>query len=300
MTTRTTVELEKIGLLLDGRHENPFELLGPTRSWPPAAGHWRCGRFCPARRRPGSSTRSTTRPQPMRRIHPAGLYEAICPMSGRPDDTHYQLRVADERGGETIDARSLCLSAAAHRVRPVPAGRGQALDQLPEARRAVAHDRRRRGRELRRLGPQRHGRQRRRRLQRVGSPPPPDAQAHSQRHLGAVRARASAAGAIYKYHIRHRDESFEKVRSLRLRRRGAAAHRLEGGRPGPLRSGTTPSGWPTASAPTRSTRPMSIYEVHLGSWKRPGDDPTRWLDLSRAGPPTGRLLPRRWATRTWS
>ncbi len=29
MTTRTTVELEKIGLLLDGRYENPFELLGP-------------------------------------------------------------------------------------------------------------------------------------------------------------------------------------------------------------------------------------------------------------------------------
>ena len=22
--------------------------------------------------------------------------------------------------------------------------------------------------------------------------------------------------------------------------------------------------------------PMSFYEVHLGSWRRPGDDPTRW------------------------
>jgi len=29
MTTRTSVELDKIGPLVDGHHENPFELLGP-------------------------------------------------------------------------------------------------------------------------------------------------------------------------------------------------------------------------------------------------------------------------------
>jgi len=29
MTTRTTVELDKVGPLLAGHYENPFELLGP-------------------------------------------------------------------------------------------------------------------------------------------------------------------------------------------------------------------------------------------------------------------------------
>ena len=29
MSVRTSVELEKIGSLLEGRHENPFDVLGP-------------------------------------------------------------------------------------------------------------------------------------------------------------------------------------------------------------------------------------------------------------------------------
>ena len=37
-------------------------------------------------------------------------------------------------------------------------------------------------------------------------------------------------------------------------------------------------------------QPLSFYEVHLGSWKRPGDDPDALAQLSRPGPSAGRLL----------
>ena len=59
----------------------------------------------------------------------------------------------------------------------------------------------RRGRAFRRLGAQRAARLGRRRFQRLGRPPPPDAQAHRHRHLGDLHPRASATGAVYKYEI---------------------------------------------------------------------------------------------------
>ncbi|NBW87609.1 MAG: 1,4-alpha-glucan branching enzyme, partial [Planctomycetia bacterium] len=40
----------------------------------------------------------------------------------------------------------------------------------------------------------------------------------------------------------------------------------------------------TRAARNALEAPLSVYEVHLGSWRRPGDDPQRWLtyaDLER-------------------
>ena len=38
-----------------------------------------------------------------------------------------------------------------------------------------------------------------------------------------------------------------------------------------------PTGWPGGRETNWLEQPLSFYEVHLGSWKRPGDDPSRWL-----------------------
>ena len=47
----------------------------------------------------------------MRRIHPAGLYEAICPLANSDGSSRYMLRVAEGRRKEDPDhARSLLLS----------------------------------------------------------------------------------------------------------------------------------------------------------------------------------------------
>jgi 1,4-alpha-glucan branching enzyme len=84
-------------------------------------------------------------------------------------------------------------------------------------------------------------------------------------------------GTLYKYHLRHHDQAFEKSDPY-----GFAAEL-------PPRTASKVADldrfvWhDTQWMAGRQQRnaldaPMSIYEVHLGSWKRPGDDPSRWLD----------------------
>ena len=73
-------------------------------------------------------------------------------------------------------------------------------------------------------------------------------------------------------------------RPLRLRRRGAPRHRLEGLGPVGLRPGATPTGWPTASARQSLTAPIAIYEVHLGSWMRDPEKANRPLTYREIAP----------------
>ena len=224
---RTTVALDKISQLIEGRHENPFELLGPhevDRRRPPGLGG--SGVSARHRRRPGSSTRPHAEPQrPMRRIHPAGLFEAICPASEFNGSGRYLLRVADEGGKKSVmhDPYAFPHLLTDYDLHLLNEGTplADATSKLGAQLRTIdGVD----GRELRRLGAQRHERQRRRRLQRLGRPPPPDAQAHPQRLLGTVHPGPGRGHALQVPHPAPRPR-LREVRSLRLRRRGAAAHR---------------------------------------------------------------------------
>jgi 1,4-alpha-glucan branching enzyme len=101
------VPLEGVGALVEANHADPFALLGPhevelngqravsVRAYLPTAEQaW----LLPAPH--ASSLRGegglAQASQPMRRIHPAGLYEAILPHAGF--DRGYQLRIAGEQG----------------------------------------------------------------------------------------------------------------------------------------------------------------------------------------------------------
>ena len=77
---RTSLALQNVGQLVEGRHENPFELLGPHEVTESGRQALAVRAFLP------DSTQAWVvdaehngAPRPMRRIHPAGLFEAICP-----------------------------------------------------------------------------------------------------------------------------------------------------------------------------------------------------------------------------
>jgi 1,4-alpha-glucan branching enzyme len=96
---RTTVSLDSIGALVEGRHSNPFEVLGPHPIIQDGRRAVAVRAYLPNTQQvwvldPGHGT-----PRPMRRIHPSGLYEAICETAVGDDGSRYRLRVMDEQGG---------------------------------------------------------------------------------------------------------------------------------------------------------------------------------------------------------
>ncbi|MCI0332405.1 MAG: 1,4-alpha-glucan branching enzyme, partial [Planctomycetes bacterium] len=113
---QTQVPLQAIGPVIHGYHENPFEVLGPHEIQQGDRRALAVRAFLPEANRAWVIDPAHGAERPMRRIHPAGLYEAVCPAetfanctteprqtpcSRPPAPCHYQLRV-NYKSGETI------------------------------------------------------------------------------------------------------------------------------------------------------------------------------------------------------
>ncbi len=96
---RTHVTLESIGALIEGRHERPLEVLGPHEVEFEGRKAVAVRAFLPHSKQAWIYHESH-RQQAMRRIHPAGLFEAICPWAKQADAIKYQLRIEDESGNQ--------------------------------------------------------------------------------------------------------------------------------------------------------------------------------------------------------
>lgn len=98
---RTTVSLDSISALVEGRHANPFDVLGPHEVENGGRSARAVRAYLPNSQQVWLIDQAQNTSRPMRRIHPSGLYEAVGPVDERAANQPYQFRVT-QRSGQTI------------------------------------------------------------------------------------------------------------------------------------------------------------------------------------------------------
>lgn len=273
---KTSVELEKIWPLLEGRHENPFDLLGPHEIVDGERRAMAVRAYLPHSTQAWIVDPAHHTQRPMRRIHPAGLYEAICPVTNEsPLPGNYLLRYADQRGQQTTTRDPYSFPPLLTEYDLYLLGEGthwqsylrmgaqlRSIDNVAGVNFAV-------------WAPNASG------VSVIGDFNSWDGRRHPMRkHVPSgvweLFVPGLGEGTNYKYQVRHGDWTYEKSDPY-----GFAAEL-------PPRTASKVANldsyaWGDQDWLAGRTKrqgldaPMSIYEVHLGSWRRPGDDPRRWM-----------------------
>jgi len=266
-----------VGRLIEGRDENPFDLLGPhvvedmgrqalaVRAFlPQSAQAWVVD---PAQ---GPSV-----PQPMRRIHPAGLFEAICPLPADGADNKYLLQTADESGNRATmhDPYSFPTVLTEYDLYLLNEGtHWHSYDRLGAQLRTIDGIK---GVNFAVWAPNATS------VSIIGDFNNWDGRRHPMRkHIPSgfweLFVPGLGEGTLYKYRVKHGDEVFEKSDPY-----GFAAElppRTASKVVDLTRYSWSDSDWMARRQAANSfDAPQSFYEVHLGSWRRPGDDHHRWM-----------------------
>lgn len=272
----TTTGLENIGQLIEGRHKNPFELLGPHEVN-------RSGRRVLAVRAflPDSTQAWVVDPshggpsRPMQRIHPAGLFEAICPCRGENGSSRYMIRAADREGNQSImhDPYSFPQLLTDYDLHLLNEGtHWRCYDRLGAQLRTIdGVD----GVNFAVWAPNATS------ISVIGDFNAWDSRKHPMRkHIPSgfweLFVPGLCEGTIYKFLVRHYDRAFEKSDPFGFASEvppRTASQVVDLNRyhwhDGKWLGRRKETNW--------LEEPLSFYEVHLGSWKRPGDDPNKWL-----------------------
>jgi len=276
MAVRTSVQLEKVQALSEGRYENPFDILGPHQVVDGGRPAVAVRAFLPRSQQAWIVHPAHGSSQPMRRIHPAGLYEAICPVTEAELASQYMLRMIDERGQQSTmhDPYAFPPLLTDYDLHLLGEGQHwQCYEKLGAHPRTIGGVE---GVNFAVWAPNAQG------VSIVGDFNAWDTRRHPMRKhipggIWELFIPGLGEGTLYKYHVKqaHGEEidksdpyGFAAEVPPRTASRVADLDRYR----------WHDEDW-IANRPLRQglDKPMSFYEVHLGSWRRPGDDPHRWM-----------------------
>jgi len=273
---RTQVALNAVGALVEGRHENPFDVLGPHDVVESGQRATAVRALLPDSNQAWVVDAVEGTERPMRRIHPAGVFEALCPARSTAQAANrYLLRVADRTGNRSTihDPYSF-----------PPMLTNYDFYLFGEGRHFKIYDRL--GAHLRKIdgvsgvnfavwAPNAAG------VSLIGDFNGWDGRMHPMRkHIPSgiweLFVPGIGQGIHYKYQIRSGGHATERSDPF-----GAAAEVPP--RTASVVCDVNDYAWSDQNWMSERERhnglsaPISIYEVHLGSWRRPGDNPSRWL-----------------------
>ena len=267
---------DTVGRLIAGCHENPFELLGPH---PVEAGGRRATAvraFLPQSRQAWVVDRAHQDAlRPMQRIHPAGLYEAICPWSSDESPNRYLLHLADQHGHQATmhDPYAFPHMLTDYDLHLLNEGtHWQSYQKLGAQLRTIdGVD----GVNFAVWAPNASG------VSLIGDFNHWDARRHPMRkHIPSgfweLFVPGLGEGTLYKLQVKHGNETYEKTDPFGFAsevppRTASKVANLD-------RYVWHDAAWMSNRAQANALdAPFSCYEVHLGSWRRPADSHQRWM-----------------------
>ncbi|MBX7073935.1 MAG: 1,4-alpha-glucan branching protein GlgB [Pirellulales bacterium] len=273
---RTTVELDGVRRLLEGTHEDPFSVLGPHEVDDAGRKALAVRAFFPDQAQAWLIDKAQSdAPRPMRRIHPGGLFEAICPAAEEPAHRRYLLQVADLEGRSTVLHDPYAFPPLLGELDLYLLGEGRhwkSYEKLGAHRRVIDGVE---GVNFATWAPNARS------VSVVGdfngwNPLKHPMRKHIPAGFWELFIPGMKGGDLYKLHVRSQAGTVEKSDPY-----GFAAEVPP--RTASIVTDLSRHTWNDSLWMAKRQRangldaPISIYEVHLGSWRRPGDDPQRWL-----------------------